>query len=155
DLLLVVGARLGEMTTSGYSLIEIPTPRQILIHVHAAAEELGRVYRPSLAINAGMAEFAAAVRGLAPSEPGAWLAWRKAARADSLAYREPTPNPGALQMGEIVAYLRTRLPKDAILTNGAGNYTTWLHRFHAYRGFRTQLAPTSGAMGYGVPAAVA
>ncbi len=155
DLLLAIGARLGEMTTSGYTLIEIPRPHQMLIHIHAGAEELGRVYRPSLAINAGMAEFATAARALPPVEPSSWQAWRKTARADYLAYLQPTPNPGQLQLGEIVAYLKKRLPKEAILTNGAGNYTTWLHRFYAYRGFRTQLAPTSGAMGYGVPAAVA
>jgi acetolactate synthase I/II/III large subunit len=155
DLLLVVGARLGEMTTSGYTLIDIPKPRQALIHVHAGVEELGRVYRPTVAINAGMAPFAAAARALTAVDSRSWQQWTKAARADYLAYVEPIRNPGGLQLGEIVAYLRKRLPREAILTNGAGNYTTWLHRFYVYRGFRTQLAPTSGAMGYSVPAAVA
>ncbi len=155
DLLLVVGARLGEMTTSGYTLVGIPRPRQRLVHVHAGAEELGRVYQPALGINAGMAAFAAAARALAPVDPGPWRAWRESARADYLSYVEPVAAPGALQLAELIAGLGERVGKDAIFTNGAGNYTTWLHRFHSYRGFRTQLAPTSGAMGYSVPAAVA
>ena len=155
DLLLVVGARLGEITSSGYTLFEIPRPRQALVHVHAGAEELGRVYQPTLGINAGMANFAAAARALAPVPLQAWQAWTKAARADYLAFIEPPRNPGPVQMGEVVGYLGKRLPREAILTNGAGNYATWLHRFYPYRGFRTELAPTSGAMGYGVPAAVA
>jgi acetolactate synthase-1/2/3 large subunit len=155
DLLLVVGARLGEMTTSGYTLVDIPCPRQALIHVHAGAEELGRVYQPTLAINAGMGSFAAAARAITPVDPSAWRDWAAAARTDYLAHIEPPQIPGAVQMGEVMAYLRKRLPAETILTNGAGNYATWLHRFYPYRGFRTQLAPTSGAMGYGVPAAVA
>ncbi|MEA2781297.1 MAG: acetolactate synthase large subunit [Rhodospirillaceae bacterium] len=155
DLLLVVGARLGEMTTSGYTLVDIPCPRQALIHVHAGAEELGRVYQPTLAINAGMGSFAAAARAMTPVDPSAWRDWAAAARTDYLAHIEPPQIPGAVQMGEVMAYLRKRLPAETILANGAGNYATWLHRFYPYRGFRTQLAPTSGAMGYGVPAAVA
>ena len=155
DLLLVVGARLGEMTTSGYTLVELPRPKQSLVHVHAGVEELGRVYQADLPINAGMAAFAAAARALPPVDSSAWTAWTAAARADYLANLQHPQIPGALQMGEVMAYLREQLPADAILTNGAGNYTTWVHRFYQYRRFRTQLAPTSGAMGYGVPAAVA
>jgi acetolactate synthase I/II/III large subunit len=155
DVLLVVGARLGEMTTSGYTLIEIPRPRQTLVHVHAGVEELGRVYQPALAINAGMAQFAAAARAMAPVDAGAWTSATKAARADYAAFSKPLESPGPVQLGEIVAYMSQHLPRDAILTNGAGNYATWLHRFYDYGGFRTQLAPTSGAMGYGVPAGVA
>ena len=155
DLLLVVGARLGEMTTSGYTLLKVPVPQQTLIHVHGGAEELGRVYQATLPINAGMVPFAAAARGLPPVEPAAWRDWTKAAHADYLATLKPTQSPGPLQMAEIVTWLRERLPADAIITNGAGNYTTWVHRFHQYRKFRTQLAPTAGSMGYGVPAAVA
>jgi len=155
DLLLVVGARLGEMTTSGYTLLKVPVPQQTLIHVHAGAEELGRVYQATLPINAGMVPFAAAARGLLPVESGAWREWTKAAHADYLASLKPTQSPGPLQMADIVIWLREHLPADAIITNGAGNYTTWVHRFHQYRKFRTQLAPTAGAMGYGVPAAVA
>jgi acetolactate synthase-1/2/3 large subunit len=155
DILLVVGARLGEMTTGGYTLIDVPRPRQGLIHVHAGVEELGRVYQPLLAINAGMAPFAAAVRAMAPVDSKAWRGRTEAARADYLANLEPVRSPGPLQLAEVVAYLRRRLPRDAILTNGAGNYAGWLHRFYDYGSFRTQLAPTSGAMGYSVPAAVA
>jgi len=155
DVLLVVGARLGEMTTGGYALVDIPRPRQTLIHVHAGAEELGRVYQPTLAINAGMAAFAGAARALPAVTAPAWRDWTAAARADYLANIEVPRVPGPVQMSEIVAFMRKRLPPETILANGAGNYSTWLHRFYTYRGFRTQLAPTSGAMGYGVPAAVA
>jgi acetolactate synthase-1/2/3 large subunit len=155
DLLLVVGARLGEITTSGYTLVDIPRPRQRLIHVHPGAEELGRVYQADLPINAGMAAFAAAARALAPVDSSAWREWRAAARADYLANIVPPASPGPVQLGEIVAWLKKRLPPEAILANGAGNYATWLHRFYSYRRYRSQLAPTSGAMGYGVPAGVA
>ncbi len=157
DLVLVAGARLGEMTTGGYSLFTSPVPRQELIHIHADAEELGRVYQANLAINAGVKAFAAAAAALAPLEaPREARRERVAtAHADYLAYIEPPQVPGRLQMGEIMAWLRERLPEDAIVTNGAGNYTVWVHRFHQYRGFPTQLAPTSGSMGYGLPAAVA
>lgn len=155
DLLLVVGARLGEMTTSGYTLLNIPVPRQELIHVHASAEELGRVYQAALPINAGMAEFAAMAKALPPLPSRAWDAETKAAHADYLAWSTPPQVEGPVQMGEIMAWLERRLPEDAIMTNGAGNYATWLHRFHRHRRFRTQLAPTNGSMGYGVPAAVA
>jgi acetolactate synthase-1/2/3 large subunit len=155
DVLLVIGARLGEMTTSGYTLIDIPRPRQTLVHVHAGVEELGRVYQPALAINSGMPQFAAAARALAPVDAAAWRAATKAARDDYLAYGKAPESPGSVQLGEVVAHLNEHLPRDAILTNGAGNYATWLHRFYSYGSFRTQLAPTSGAMGYGVPAAVA
>ncbi|HEY7689707.1 MAG TPA: thiamine pyrophosphate-binding protein [Dongiaceae bacterium] len=155
DLLLVVGARLGEMTTSGYTLLKVPVPQQTLIHVHASAEELGRVYQATLPINAGMVPFAAAARGLLAVESAAWRDWTKACHGDYLASLKPSTSPGPVQMAEIVAWLREHLPADAIITNGAGNYTTWVHRFHQYRKFRTQLAPTVGAMGYGVPAALA
>jgi acetolactate synthase-1/2/3 large subunit len=155
DLLLVAGARLGEMTTGGYTLVDLPVPRQALVHVHPGAEELGRVYQPALAINAGMPQFAAAARALAPIADPPWAAETAAAHAEYLAHSAPVTVPGALQMAEIVAWLRDRLPPEAIITNGAGNYTTWAHRFYRYRRFRTQLAPTSGAMGYGLPAAVA
>jgi acetolactate synthase-1/2/3 large subunit len=157
DLLLVVGPRLGEMTTGGYTLVEPPLPQQTLVHVHAGAEELGRVYQPALAIHAGSPEFAAAVRGLrvtgaqAPSR----RAWVEAARADYLKTLEPVPSPGSLNLSEVMALLRERLPEDAIICNGAGNFATWPHRFWRYTRYRSQLAPTSGAMGYGVPAAIA
>jgi len=155
DLLIVLGARLGEMTTSGYSLIAIPEPQMKLVHVYAGAEELGRVYRPTLGMVAGMAGIAAALAALAKPSSDRFKAWRAGARADYLDWIKPTKNPGSVQMGEIVTWLAQRLPDDAIICNGAGNYTAWVHRFYRYRGWRTQLAPTSGSMGYGLPAAVA
>jgi acetolactate synthase-1/2/3 large subunit len=155
DLLLVVGARLGEMTTSGYTLVDIPMPRQPLVHVHPSAEELGRVYQAALPINSGMAAFAAAAKALGPVDSSPWRGWCESAHGDYLANIETTRGPGEMQLSEVVAFLRKRLPPESILTNGAGNYAAWLNRYYTYRGFRTQLAPTSGAMGYGVPAAVA
>jgi acetolactate synthase-1/2/3 large subunit len=152
DVLLVVGPRLGEMTTSGYTLVEPPTPAQTLVHVHPGAEELGRVYRPELPILSGMEQFAAAVRDLRV-EPR-WADWTSGARADYEEWRKHTPMPGTLDLGECIAHLRGRVP-DAIITNGAGNFSAWVHRFWRWHDFPTQLAPTSGAMGYGVPAAVA
>jgi acetolactate synthase-1/2/3 large subunit len=155
DLLLVVGARLGEMTTGGYSLIDIPRPRQTLVHVHAGAEELGRVYAPELAINAGMEAFAAAARALDPVDGARWRERTAAAHRDYLDNIAPPEIPGALQMGEVMACLRERLPPETIVTNGAGNYSAWPNRFYQYRAFPSQLGPTSGSMGYGTPAAVA
>jgi acetolactate synthase-1/2/3 large subunit len=155
DLLIVVGARLGEMTTSGYTLVDIPVPRQTLVHVHASAEELGRVYQAALPINSGMAEFAALAKALGALPDRAWDGETKTGRADYLEWSTPPTVEGPVQMGEIMNWLEQRLPPDAILTNGAGNYATWVHRFHRYRQFRTQLAPTSGSMGYGVPSAIA
>jgi acetolactate synthase-1/2/3 large subunit len=158
DLLLVVGARMGEASSRGYTLVDVPTPRQTLVHVHAASEELGRVYRPHLAVNASapsfFAAFAAAKAMERPSK-SAWRSWAEAARSDYLAWNRPVTSPGPVQLSEIIAHLRGALPADAIVTNGAGNYTQWLHRFFRYRRYRTQLAPTSGSMGYGLPAAVA
>lgn len=155
DLLLVIGARLGEMTTSGYSLLEIPRPKQKLVHVYPGAEELGRVYQPTLAINAGVGSALKAMADLKPEGARPWSERTKQAREDYLAWTSPPRVPGALQMGEIMGWLRERLPPDTIICNGAGNYTAWIHRFYRYRGCRTQLAPTSGSMGYGTPAAVA
>ena len=155
DLLLLVGARMGEITSAGYALLDIPKPRQGLVHVYPGAEELGRVYQPALPINAGMRAFAAAVADMAPGTPPPWRARTEAARADYLAWCRPVANPGALQMAEVVAWLADNLPPDAVVTNGAGNYSIWVHRFYRYRQYRTQLGPTSGSMGYGLPAAVA
>jgi acetolactate synthase-1/2/3 large subunit len=155
DLLLVVGARMGEASTRGYTLVDAPTPRHTLVHVHAASEELGRVYRPHVAVNASAPSFFAAARALARPTKSPWRSWAEAARSDYLAWSRPVTSPGPVQLSEIIAHLRTALPADAIVTNGAGNYTQWLHRFFRYRRYRTQLAPTSGSMGYGLPAAVA
>lgn len=155
DLLLVVGARLGELTTSDYTLVEPPFPSQTLVHVHADANELGRVYQPALAINASMRAFAAAASELAPVDAAAWSGATAAAHQEYLTGLRPVKIPGELQMGEVMDWLQGHLPDDAIICNGAGNYTVWVHRFHQFRRFRTQLAPTSGSMGYGTPAAVA
>lgn len=155
DLLLAVGPRLGEVTTSGYTLIEAPRPKQRLIHVHPGSEELGRVYQADLPINSGMAEFAAALREMTPVTAPPWSAWTESARNDYLLTLQPQTMTGDVDLGQIVAFLRERLPQTAILTNCAGNYATWLHRYYQYSGFRTQLAPTNGSMGYGLPAAVA
>jgi acetolactate synthase-1/2/3 large subunit len=152
DVLLAVGPRLDEMTTSGYTLLESPTPRQRLVHVHPDPEELGRVYQATVPILAGPEEFAAGVRDLRV-EPR-WRAWTEAARADYETWQVHGPLPGALDLGDCIAHLRQRLP-DATVTNGAGNFTVWVHRFWRWHAYGTQLAPTSGAMGYGLPAALA
>jgi acetolactate synthase I/II/III large subunit len=155
DLILAIGPRLGEMTTSGYTLLEPPRPKQKLVHVHAGIEELGRVYQGDLLINCGMREIAAALAALKPVDPSRWREWTRSVNAD---YREWTTRreiPGQVQMWDVIDFLKQRLPDDAILTNGAGNFSGWVHRFYQHKRFRTQIAPTSGAMGYGVPAGVA
>jgi len=155
DVLLVIGERLGEITTTGYTLPAAPLPAQTLIHVHPGVEELGRVYRAAVAIAATPAAFLAALARLPALPAERWRASTAAARADCDAWRAPRPVPGDLDLWQIVHWLDERLPDDAILTNGAGNYTTWLHRVYRYRRTGTQLAPYSGSMGYGVPAAIA
>jgi acetolactate synthase I/II/III large subunit len=154
DLLLAVGARIGEITSQSYTLIGIPDPGKTLIHVHPAAEELGRVFRPTLAIQSGMAEFAAAAVALEPA-PVHWSAWRAAARVEYEAGLLPSSTGFAgLDLGQVMTWLRERLPDDAIVTSDAGNFSGWPNRFLQYRRPGRQLGPTSGAMGYGVPAAV-
>jgi acetolactate synthase-1/2/3 large subunit len=156
DLLLALGPRLGEATTGGYTLLDIPKTKQTLVHVHQGAEELGRVYAADLPIVSGMPELAALLAALQPpSGKPAWAGSAGEAHHAYLDWRTPRPIPGDVQMGEVIQQLRAHLPDDAIVTNGAGNYATWLHRHFSYRHFRSQLAPTSGAMGYGVPAAIA
>jgi acetolactate synthase-1/2/3 large subunit len=154
DVVMVIGARLGEMTTSAYTLFEVPVPRQKLIHVHAGAEELGRVYQGAALVNSGYPQFVEALSAL-PLDGTKWRDGTEAARKNYLAYCEPKALPGKLQYGEIVKGLRETLPADAVICNGAGNFATWVHRYYQYRDFRTQLAPTNGSMGYGVPAAIA
>jgi acetolactate synthase-1/2/3 large subunit len=155
DLLLAVGARIGEITSQSYSVLGIPEPGKVLIHVHAAAEELGRVFRPTLAIQSGMPEFAAAVATLAPEAMPRRSSWREAARAEYEAGLVPPPPGGSLDLGAIMGWLRNRLPDNAIITSDAGNFSGWPNRFLQYRRPGRQLGPTSGAMGYGVPSAVA
>jgi len=155
DLLLVIGARLDEMTTGGYERIAVPLAAQGLVHVHPGPDELHRVTRADLAICADMASFAAALAELSPDAPPVWAGEAQEARAAYEAFIRPVSPPGAVNPSAIFAFLRERLPEDAILTNGAGNYAGWLHRFHLHRRPGTQLAPQSGAMGYGLPAAIA
>jgi acetolactate synthase-1/2/3 large subunit len=156
DLILLIGGRMGEMPSSDYTLLKSPYPDQKLVHVHPDAGELGRVYRPTLAINASPAAFVEAFAGRGPKAPPRWAELTPALHGAYLAWSTPPETgPGKVQMGPIMAHLEEVLPQDAILTNGAGNYATWVHRFHRFRGFATQAAPTSGSMGYGTPAAVA
>ena len=156
DVLLAIGERLGEMTTGAYTLVESPVPKQALIHVQSGAEELGRVYRAALPINSNYEEF---VLALSMIKTPSWKESAKEMHANYLQWNKPIPMPGALHYGEVIAWLSQNLPEDAILTNGAGNFASWLHRHFQYRGWqcgwRTQLAPGSGSMGYSVPAAVA
>ena len=155
DLLLVVGARLGDIPTRGYTTLEPPRTPQTLVHVHADADELGRVFEPDLPIVSGSPEFLAAARTLEPVEPAQRAGWTESARADFISGLRHRRGPGELDLGDVIEHLRERLPDDAILTNGAGNYTVWCHLYYVFRRYRTQLAPCSGAMGYGIPAALA
>ncbi|MEJ8853747.1 thiamine pyrophosphate-binding protein [Variovorax robiniae] len=167
DLVIAIGPRLGEMTTSGYTLLEAPRPKQKLVHIHASAEELNRVYQADLAINAGMSAAARSLEVLTAPPELPWQAWTDAAHADYEANLQPQPLPGlppeaprgAVDMAAVVSLLQQHLPEDAAITNGAGNFASWVHRFFRYhglvKGHKTQLAPTSGAMGYGVPAGIA
>ena len=155
DTLLVVGSRLGEMTTDGYQLIDIPNPQQRLIHVHPSADELGTVYRAELPINASADGFASALETLQSPATIAWSGWCETARANYQASTTVLPVPGTVQYPEIIRMVADAVSDDAIICNGAGNYAAFLHKYYVYRDYRTQLAPTSGSMGYGVPAAVA
>jgi acetolactate synthase-1/2/3 large subunit len=156
DLVLMIGTRLSEMPSQSYTLFGIPVPQTKLVHVHPGAEELGRVYRPQLAIHATPDAFCAALEQLQPPKATPWRAQTDAAHADYLAWSEkPTAVPGPVNLGDIVAWLRERLPADTAICNGAGNFSGWIHRFYRFRQFGTQVAPTSGSMGYGLPAAIA
>lgn len=157
DCLLVIGSRLGEMTTAGFSMIDIPCPKQRLIHVHPGAEELGHIYQPELAINAGAGPFVAALSRaiLAPVNAADWAERVARGHQDYLDWNQSITVPGPVQFSDIIHSVRNQTAEDAIVCNGAGNNTGWLHRFFRHRRYRTQLAPTSGTMGYGVPAAIA
>ncbi len=155
DLILLVNARMSEMPSQSYDLLTIPAPRQKVVHVHPDPQEIGRVYAPTLGVIASGPAFAAALAGTKPKTPVAWGAQTRAAREEFLAWTNQAPvTPGAVQMGEIVQFLRRRLPEDFIAANGAGNYAIWHQRFLRFRQFGSQLAPTSGSMGFGVPAAI-
>ena len=153
DLVLALGTRLGDTLTNGYELLDPAAPGVRIVHVHPDPDELGRVYRPDPGIAVGapalLAELAQA-EGPAPR----WSEWTRAARTDYVAWQTPRETPGAVKMENIVRWLSAHLPEDAIVTNGAGNYAAWLHRYFTFKGYRSQLAPTSGSMGYGFPAAI-
>ncbi len=161
DLIIAVGPRLGEMTSGGYTLLQAPKPVQKLIHLHASPEELNRVYQADLAVHATMNAAAFSLQALAPPTPSevSWAAWTADAHADYLGNLQPQPLPGDIDMPALVAVVQKHLPADAVLTNGAGNFASWTHRFFKHhglvKGHKTQLAPTVGAMGYGVPAGIA
>jgi len=155
DLILAVGPRLGDVTTNGYTAMVPPVPRQKLLHIHTDAEEIGRVYQPAVGINAGSAAALAALAGLPAPAEVRWHGQRQEARKFYEGWNAPAANPGPVQMADVVGWLRAQLPEDAIVTNGAGNYAAFVQRYFRFRQYRTLLAPTSGSMGYGVPAAVA
>lgn len=155
DPLIVIGPRLGEITTGGYEMLKSPYPSQPLVHVHPSGEELNRVYAAELPIQADVTQFLEACAAMEPVDPSAWASDAEVAHADYMAYSEPHDMGSALDMGAVIRMVRDKLPDNAIITNGAGNYSIWVHRYYRFRKPGTQLAPTSGAMGYGVPAAVA
>ena len=152
DLVIVAGGRPNELTQQGYTLFDLPEPRMKTVHLYPQAGEIGRVWRPTLGIHASPRAFAPALAGLSPAQARDV----SQARQEYLGWSEdPTPQPGAVNLSEIIIWLRDHLPADAMLTNGAGNYAAWIHRFYRFRRFGTQVAPISGFMGYGLPAALA
>lgn len=154
DVLLVIGERLGEMTTAGYSVLSVPKANNILIHVHSGSEELGRVYRPDFALNCSPENFCSALSAI---KMGSTYDAKEgeAAHSQYLAFASPVTVPGDLQLAQIMSSLSKTIPRESIVTNGAGNFATWVHRFYPYGLFKTQLAPANGSMGYGLPAAIA
>jgi len=155
DLLLVIGDRLSEITTKAYTALNVPVPDQTLIHVFPGPEDLGSVYNPHLPILANVTRFAEALENVAPLESEAWSDWTREGRAAYEAYQETPAKAVGINIANIIKHLSATLPEDAIVTNGAGNYNIWLHRFFRYKTFGTQIAPKSGSMGYGLPAAIA
>ena len=155
DVLVVIGARLGEMTTQGYTLIDIPNPKQTFVHIHPSPDELGSVYRADIPIVSGAEGFGLALRGLNVVAKPAWAKHTAELRAAAVAAWKLIPTPGAVQLEQVMRICSETLPDDAIITNGAGNYAAFLHRYFEYKHFRTGIAPTSGSMGYGLPAAIA
>jgi acetolactate synthase-1/2/3 large subunit len=155
DLLLVVGDRLGDVTTNHYSLFDVPTLSQVLIHVFPGPEELGRVFVPTLGIPAHSSRFVEALAELKPLDSSGWTTWRAEMREAYLDYRAPRTDVQSFDLAKVITHLSDTLPDDAVITNGAGNYTIWLHRYYSYRQLGTQIAPKSGSMGYGLPAAIA
>jgi len=154
DLILALGGRLGEVTTRGYTLLDAPRPRQTLVHAHPDPDELGRVYEAELPIVTALPELATALGRLGVLDRSRWEDWAASAHADYLASLDRRELPGDLDLGEVMSFLRERLPDDGIVTCGAGNFTVWMHRFFEFSRYPTQLAPRAGAMGYGLPAAL-
>ena len=155
DCLLLLGTRMGDIATDGYSLMDPAAPGKTLIHIHADADELGRVFRPDVAIQATAPAMAAALAASIPQGLPDWSDWTRAANADYCAWHEPRETPGAVKLEQVMRHLSDTVPEDAITTNGAGNYAAWMHRYFRPRAYPGQLAPTSGSMGYGFPAAIA
>ncbi len=156
DLVLLVGCRFGEMPSADYTILKSPYPDQTLVHVYPDPHELGRVYRPAVAINASPASFAEEFSVTRPERTPVWANRTEELHQDYLKWSTPPETgPGKVLMGPIMRHLEQVLPEDVVVCNGAGNFATWMHRFHRYRKFNTQAAPTSGSMGYGVPAGVA
>jgi acetolactate synthase I/II/III large subunit len=155
DLLVVIGARMGEMTTSAYTLLDIPNPKQTLVHVHPSPDELCSVYRADIPIVAHTEAFVGALRGLNVAARPDWAKQTAELRAACIAAWKPIATPGAVQLEQVMRQTSDLLPEDAIVTNGAGNYAAFLHRYFEYKHYRSGLAPTSGSMGYGLPAAIA
>ena len=155
DLVLLIGSRMSEMASQSYTLFDIPEPQMKLVHVHPGAEELGRVYHAALPINASPTAFCSALEGLQPPSTIAWAGEADIAHADFMSFgATATPVPGGVNLGEIMIWLRDNLGHDAILTNGAGNFAGWIHRFYRSRQYGGLIGPTSGSMGYGFPAAL-
>ncbi len=154
DLLIVLGSRLGEMTTNGYSLVSLPVPRQKLVHVYMDASELGRVYEPDVSIVASMESFAAAARDMKATNTDGRVEWLRQANQDYIENLKPTLEMSSVNMHAVMDVLNEKLTADAIITTDAGNFSGWAQRFYRYRKFRSQLGPTSGAMGYAIPAAI-
>lgn len=155
DLLIVVGSRLDEISTRSYSLVQVPTTNQFFVHVHPDADTVGRLTTPDLAINSSAGAFAQALEHLKPPSSAGWSDWLEQAKADYDSYRVPIATPGPVRLEDVVTHLSQTLPDDAVIANGAGNYTLWIHRYFQFKGYRTQLAPVAGVMGYGLPAAIA
>ena len=153
DALLVIGSRLGDIETQGYSLVDPASPHCAILHVHADPNEPGHVYRPDIAVTADAVSFTRALSRL-PASAKDWSDWTTSARADYETWKTPQETPGDVKLEQVIAWLSEHLPEDAILTSGAGNYAAFLHRYFVYKAYGTQLAPTSGSMGYGFPAAV-
>jgi len=155
DCLLLLGTRMGDIATDGYSLMDPAAPGKTLIHIHADADELGRVFRPDVAIQATAPAMVSALVASIPQGLPDWSTWTRAANADYRAWIEPRETPGEVKLEQVMKFLSDTVPEDAIATNGAGNYAAWMHRYFRPRAYPGQLAPTSGSMGYGFPAAIA